>query len=106
MQQNTKYIIITLNFKDLNETTPNSSNTYNATNSNNNNDDDSMLDIVGKGLFYSTGAPVATNNNELNSTTQNSNYENEYLNNSNDNSNQQGMPDVRLIYLFLFLFTF
>jgi hypothetical protein len=55
-----------------------------------------MLDIVGKGLFYS-GAGV-TNNNEIpvqNNNINNNNYENDYLNNSNDIGNQQsGMPDV------------
>jgi hypothetical protein len=54
-----------------------------------------MLDIVGKGLFYS-GAGV-TNNNDIpvQNNNINNNYENDYLNNSNDNGNQQaGMPDV------------
>ena len=59
-----------------------------------------MLDIVGKGLFYSNSGPgaVPANNNEItgqNINNNNNNYENEYLNNSNDNGNQQpGMPDV------------
>ena len=57
-----------------------------------------MLDIVGKGLFYSNSGPgaVPANNNEITGQNiNNNNYENEYLNNSNDNGNQQpGMPDV------------
>jgi hypothetical protein len=52
----------------------------------NNDDDNNILDIVGKGLFYSTATDT---------------YENEYLNNNSNDINQQNMQDV-FIYSFFF----
>ena len=57
-----------------------------------------MLDIVGKGLFYSTASTSAAAATGVNGNETLNNIENEYLTNSNDNN----IPDVRIKFNFAF----